>query len=177
MAGLSEGGNEPPGSLKASNKKKTHLSVSKQFTFLALLVLPYVSNQSDSLMAADGDCRHLCTLMAPVRHRWSINDVIGGIRNTTVMPSDCSPPVKGLDRPAGCWTHAHMSKQKWTIIQSEWRYRVISTMIPPTVIAGIRNRISLPIVAPEVRHDAGWEPEGSLPPSHKPASGPYPEQD
>ncbi|KAJ4451613.1 hypothetical protein ANN_03082 [Periplaneta americana] len=28
--------------------------------------------------------------MAPVRHRWSINDVIGGIRNT-VMPSDCSP--------------------------------------------------------------------------------------
>ncbi|KAJ4443495.1 hypothetical protein ANN_05167 [Periplaneta americana] len=28
--------------------------------------------------------------MGPVRHRWSINDVIGGIRNT-VMPSDCSP--------------------------------------------------------------------------------------
>ncbi|KAJ4450339.1 hypothetical protein ANN_01759 [Periplaneta americana] len=28
--------------------------------------------------------------MAPVRHRWSINDVIGGIQNT-VMPSDCSP--------------------------------------------------------------------------------------
>ncbi|KAJ4433832.1 hypothetical protein ANN_16144 [Periplaneta americana] len=28
--------------------------------------------------------------MAPVRHRWSINDVIGGIRNT-VMSSDCSP--------------------------------------------------------------------------------------
>ncbi|KAJ4431311.1 hypothetical protein ANN_19908 [Periplaneta americana] len=28
--------------------------------------------------------------MAPVRHRWSINDVIGGIRNT-VMPSDYSP--------------------------------------------------------------------------------------
>ncbi|KAJ4445668.1 hypothetical protein ANN_12352 [Periplaneta americana] len=27
--------------------------------------------------------------MAPVRHRWSINDVIGGIRNI-VMPSDCS---------------------------------------------------------------------------------------
>ncbi|KAJ4432023.1 hypothetical protein ANN_20637 [Periplaneta americana] len=27
--------------------------------------------------------------MAPVRHRWSINDVIGGIRNT-VMSSDCS---------------------------------------------------------------------------------------
>ncbi|KAJ4430242.1 hypothetical protein ANN_22454 [Periplaneta americana] len=47
-------------------------------------------NLSDSLMAADGDCHHLCKLMAPVRHRWSINDVIGGIRNT-VMPSDCSP--------------------------------------------------------------------------------------
>ncbi|KAJ4452082.1 hypothetical protein ANN_03598 [Periplaneta americana] len=37
------------------------------------------------MMAADGDCRHLCKLMAPVRHRWSINDVIGGIRNTDVM--------------------------------------------------------------------------------------------
>ncbi|KAJ4434019.1 hypothetical protein ANN_16338 [Periplaneta americana] len=48
-----------------------------------------VQNQSDSLMAADGDCHHLCKLMAPVRHRWSINDVIGGIRNT-VMSSDCS---------------------------------------------------------------------------------------
>ncbi|KAJ4447147.1 hypothetical protein ANN_09148 [Periplaneta americana] len=51
-------------------------------------------------MAADGDCHHLCKLMAPVRHRWSISDVIGGIRNT-VMPSDCSPrPVPhGPDLP------------------------------------------------------------------------------
>ncbi|KAJ4438497.1 hypothetical protein ANN_14442 [Periplaneta americana] len=48
-----------------------------------------------------------------------------------------------------------MSKQRWTIIQPEWRYRVVSTMIPPAVIAGIRNRISLPIVAPQVHHDAG----------------------
>ncbi|KAJ4429546.1 hypothetical protein ANN_21715 [Periplaneta americana] len=52
-------------------------------------------NQSDSLMAADGECHHLCKLMAPVRHRWSINDVIGGIRNT-VMPSDCSPVRFGI---------------------------------------------------------------------------------
>ncbi|KAJ4449357.1 hypothetical protein ANN_00755 [Periplaneta americana] len=50
-------------------------------------------------------------------------------------------PVKGLDRPAGCWPHAHMTKQRWTIIQPELRYRVVSTMIPPAVIAGIRNRI------------------------------------
>ncbi|KAJ4451100.1 hypothetical protein ANN_02539 [Periplaneta americana] len=33
--------------------------------------------------------------MAPVRHRWSINDVIGGIRNT-VMSSDCSPLRFGI---------------------------------------------------------------------------------
>ncbi|KAJ4448436.1 hypothetical protein ANN_10452 [Periplaneta americana] len=46
-------------------------------------------------MAADGDCHHLCKLMAPVRHRWSINDVIGGIRYT-VMPSDCSPMRFGI---------------------------------------------------------------------------------
>ncbi|KAJ4444228.1 hypothetical protein ANN_06019 [Periplaneta americana] len=45
-------------------------------------------------MAADGDCHYLCKLMAPGRHRWSINDVIGGIRNT-VMPSDYSPATKG----------------------------------------------------------------------------------
>ncbi|KAJ4432038.1 hypothetical protein ANN_20652 [Periplaneta americana] len=55
-----------------------------------LILRPDVlTNQSDSLMAADGDYHRLCKLMAPVRHRWSINDVIGGIRNT-VMPSDCS---------------------------------------------------------------------------------------
>ncbi|KAJ4433248.1 hypothetical protein ANN_15507 [Periplaneta americana] len=39
-------------------------------------------------------------LMAPVRHRWSINDVIGGIRNT-VVPSDCSPK-KNLKIDAHC---------------------------------------------------------------------------
>ncbi|KAJ4440921.1 hypothetical protein ANN_10769 [Periplaneta americana] len=48
-----------------------------------------------------------------------------------------------------------MPKQRWTIIQPEWRYRVVSTMISLAVIAGIRNRISLPIVAPQVHYDAG----------------------
>ncbi|KAJ4427218.1 hypothetical protein ANN_24835 [Periplaneta americana] len=32
--------------------------------------------------------------------------------------------------------------------------RVVSTIIPPAVTAGIRNRISPPIVAPQVHHDA-----------------------
>ncbi|KAJ4444683.1 hypothetical protein ANN_06480 [Periplaneta americana] len=67
MAGLCEGDKDPAGSLKAIFKE----------------------NQSDSLMAADGDYHHLCKLMTPVRHGWSISDSIGGIRNT-VMPSDCS---------------------------------------------------------------------------------------
>ncbi|KAJ4428144.1 hypothetical protein ANN_24158 [Periplaneta americana] len=49
-------------------------------------------------------------------------------------------PVKGLDRAAGCWLHAHMPKQRWTIIQQEWRYCVVSMMIPTPVMAGIRNR-------------------------------------
>ncbi|KAJ4436941.1 hypothetical protein ANN_17073 [Periplaneta americana] len=39
--------------------------------------------------AADGDCHHLCKLMAPVQHQWSTRDVIVEIRNT-VIPSDCS---------------------------------------------------------------------------------------
>ncbi|KAJ4447172.1 hypothetical protein ANN_09173 [Periplaneta americana] len=51
-----------------------------------------------------------------------------------------------------------MPKQRWTLIQPEWRYRVVSTMIPLAVIAGLRNRISLPIVAPQVHHDARWVP-------------------
>ncbi|KAJ4450207.1 hypothetical protein ANN_01614 [Periplaneta americana] len=34
-----------------------------------------------------------------------------------------------------------MAKQRWTIIQPEWRYRVVSTMIPPAVLAGLRNGI------------------------------------
>ncbi|KAJ4439558.1 hypothetical protein ANN_07682 [Periplaneta americana] len=72
------------------------------------------------------------------------------LNKTRVARKDeASPPVKGLDQPAGCWPHAHMPKQRWTIIQPEWRYRMVSTMIPPAVIAGIRNLISLPIVAPQ----------------------------
>ncbi|KAJ4446913.1 hypothetical protein ANN_13614 [Periplaneta americana] len=70
MAGLCEGDNEPPGSLKVIY----------------------------SLMAADGDCHHLCKLMAPVRHRWrhdkrhrwnehrgAIGLLTGEIRNTLIV--------------------------------------------------------------------------------------------
>ncbi|KAJ4438258.1 hypothetical protein ANN_14197 [Periplaneta americana] len=139
MAGLCEGGNEPPGSLKASKPAKYCIGhrVLDETSFVSdrlilnktvsvFLELSTVSNssprpwsqatkgktleerdlirycglnfdvaqwlehlnQSDSLMAADGDCHHLCMLMAPVRHRWSISDSIGEIRNI-VMPSDC----------------------------------------------------------------------------------------
>ncbi|KAJ4433477.1 hypothetical protein ANN_15780 [Periplaneta americana] len=70
-----------------SDEAVFHVSV---HDVIRLLIPSLYKNQSDSLMAADGDCHHLCKLMAPVRHRWSINDVIGGIRNT-VMLSDCSP--------------------------------------------------------------------------------------
>ncbi|KAJ4436293.1 hypothetical protein ANN_18924 [Periplaneta americana] len=74
MAGLCEGGNEPSGSLKA-------ISVYK--------------NQLD----CDGDYHHLCKLMEPVRHRWSISDVIVEIRNT-VMTSDCSASLRSrVGRP------------------------------------------------------------------------------
>ncbi|KAJ4438425.1 hypothetical protein ANN_14370 [Periplaneta americana] len=73
------------------NQSRTHRHDTTVHDVIRLLIPALYKNQSDSLMAADGDCHHLCKLMAPVRHRWSINDVIGGIRNT-VMPSDCSPP-------------------------------------------------------------------------------------
>ncbi|KAJ4448594.1 hypothetical protein ANN_10613 [Periplaneta americana] len=69
---------------------QTHRHDTTVHDVIRLLIPALYKNQSDSLMAADGDCHHLCKLMAPVRHRWSINDVIGEIRNT-VMPSDCSP--------------------------------------------------------------------------------------
>ncbi|KAJ4431797.1 hypothetical protein ANN_20402 [Periplaneta americana] len=64
---------------------RTHRHDTTVYDVIRLLIPAPYKNQSDSLMAANGDCHHLCKLMAPVRHRWSINDVIGGIRNT-VMP-------------------------------------------------------------------------------------------
>ncbi|KAJ4446967.1 hypothetical protein ANN_13669, partial [Periplaneta americana] len=68
---------------------RTHHHDTTVHDVIRLLIPALYKNQSDSLMAADGDCHHLCKLMAPVRHRWSISDSIGEIRNT-VMPSDCS---------------------------------------------------------------------------------------
>ncbi|KAJ4449083.1 hypothetical protein ANN_00478 [Periplaneta americana] len=87
MAGFCEGDNEPPGSLKAGNR--THRHDTTVHDVIRLLIPALYKNHSESLMAADGDCHHLCKLMAPVRHLWSISEAIGGIRNT-VMPSDCS---------------------------------------------------------------------------------------
>ncbi|KAJ4441734.1 hypothetical protein ANN_11592 [Periplaneta americana] len=128
MAGLCEGGNEPSGSLRASNAEQSDgITVLRISTMPSLMLHPWLMRKTGfqripnlagpvdnndvtlqrnrnktagridgySLMAADGDCHHLCKLMAPVRHRWSINDVIGGIRNT-VMPSDCSPVRFGI---------------------------------------------------------------------------------
>ncbi|KAJ4433343.1 hypothetical protein ANN_15602 [Periplaneta americana] len=77
------------------NQSRTHRHDTTVHDVIRLLIPTLYKNQSDSLMAADGDCHHLCKLMAPVRYRWSINDVIGGVRNT-VMPSDCSPQGDAL---------------------------------------------------------------------------------
>ncbi|KAJ4448472.1 hypothetical protein ANN_10488 [Periplaneta americana] len=74
MAGLYEG------FLKASNR--THRHDTTVHDVIRLLIPALYKNQSDSLMADDGDCHHLCKLMAPVRHRWSISHAIGEIRNT-----------------------------------------------------------------------------------------------
>ncbi|KAJ4441163.1 hypothetical protein ANN_11014 [Periplaneta americana] len=74
---------------------RTHRHDTTVHDVIRLLIPALYKNQSDSLMAADGGCHHLCKLMAPVRRRWSINDVIDGIRNT-VMPSNCSPVRFGI---------------------------------------------------------------------------------
>ncbi|KAJ4427787.1 hypothetical protein ANN_25440 [Periplaneta americana] len=76
--------------IEENQRHRTHRHDTTVHDVIRLLIPALYKNQSDSLMAADGAFHHLCKLMAPVRHRWSINDVIGGIRNT-VMPSDCSP--------------------------------------------------------------------------------------
>ncbi|KAJ4429787.1 hypothetical protein ANN_21991 [Periplaneta americana] len=91
MADLCEGGNEPAGPLKAvcNRTKAEHRHDTTVHDVIRLLIPALYKNQSDSLMAVDGDCHHLCKLMAPLRHRWSISVAIGEIRNT-VMPSDCS---------------------------------------------------------------------------------------
>ncbi|KAJ4445273.1 hypothetical protein ANN_07074 [Periplaneta americana] len=120
MTGLCEGGNEPPGPLKPysnqrafrnasprqdaldhdamardDEKSRTHRHDTTVHDVIRLLIPALYKNQSDSLMVADGDCHHLCKLMAPVRHRWSISGSIGEIRNT-VIPSDCSPLRFGI---------------------------------------------------------------------------------
>ncbi|KAJ4429530.1 hypothetical protein ANN_21699 [Periplaneta americana] len=61
---------------------RTHRHDTTVHDVIRLLIPALYKNQSDSLMAADGDCHQLCKLMAPVRDRWSINDAIGDIRNT-----------------------------------------------------------------------------------------------
>ncbi|KAJ4432674.1 hypothetical protein ANN_21297 [Periplaneta americana] len=69
---------------------------------IRILIPALFKNQSDSLMAADGDCHYLCKLMEPVRHRWSISDVIVEIRNT-VMLSDCSALRFGIRSITRVW--------------------------------------------------------------------------
>ncbi|KAJ4434723.1 hypothetical protein ANN_23291 [Periplaneta americana] len=71
-----------------STPRRTHRHDTTVHDVIRLLIPALYKNQSDSLMAADGDCHHLCKLMEPVRHRWNISDDIVEIRNT-VMPSDC----------------------------------------------------------------------------------------
>ncbi|KAJ4441624.1 hypothetical protein ANN_11480 [Periplaneta americana] len=67
------------------NQSRTHRHDTTVHDVIRLLIPALYKNQSDSLMAVDGDCHHLCKLMAPVRHRWSISDVIVEIRNTRVL--------------------------------------------------------------------------------------------
>ncbi|KAJ4449417.1 hypothetical protein ANN_00816 [Periplaneta americana] len=61
---------------------RTHRHDTTVNDVIRLLIPALCKNQSDSL-------HHLWKLMGPVRHQWSISDVIVEIRNT-VMPSDCS---------------------------------------------------------------------------------------
>ncbi|KAJ4438630.1 hypothetical protein ANN_14577, partial [Periplaneta americana] len=77
------------GGVNSHDASRTHRHDTTVHDVIRLLIPALYKNQSDSLMAADGDWHHLCKLMEPVRHRWSISDVIVEIRNT-VMPSDCS---------------------------------------------------------------------------------------
>ncbi|KAJ4432937.1 hypothetical protein ANN_15194 [Periplaneta americana] len=79
---------------------------------------PTMKQISDSLMAADGDCHHLWKLMAPVRHRWSISDVIGEIRNT-VMPSDCSALRFRIRSNTGVPPQGERCK----ILEKKWEYK------------------------------------------------------
>ncbi|KAJ4443262.1 hypothetical protein ANN_04930 [Periplaneta americana] len=65
-------------------KKLTSVHVSKQFTFLPLPALPYVSR---AMTHFELNIQYM--LIEALLQRWNINDVIAEILNT-VMPSDCS---------------------------------------------------------------------------------------
>ncbi|KAJ4430007.1 hypothetical protein ANN_22215 [Periplaneta americana] len=72
---------------------RTHRHDTTVHDVIRLPIPALYKNQSDSLMAADGDCHHLCKLMAPVRHRWGISHTIGEIRNTIL---ETSPVLLGF---------------------------------------------------------------------------------
>ncbi|KAJ4432364.1 hypothetical protein ANN_20983 [Periplaneta americana] len=93
-------------------------------------------NQSDSLMAADGDCHHLCKLMAQVRHRWSINDVIGGIRNTVARVAFGNPTLTG-SHPASAPDRARFRPQSpdsQALPISAWKTRTTSKTSPQSIL-------------------------------------------
>ncbi|KAJ4437397.1 hypothetical protein ANN_17541 [Periplaneta americana] len=46
--------------------------------------------------------------------------------------------MMGKDRPACCWSHVHIPKQRWTIIQPEWRSKELAykTLVRPIMEYG-----------------------------------------
>ncbi|KAJ4448139.1 hypothetical protein ANN_10151 [Periplaneta americana] len=115
MAGLCEGGNEPPGSLKAICNR-THRHDTTVHDVIRLLIPALYKNQSDSLMAADGDFHHLCKLMAPVRHRWSISVTIGEIRNTEVVSLSAEVATDASDWTMYSRTQVRLAIKVTTVI-------------------------------------------------------------
>ncbi|KAJ4439662.1 hypothetical protein ANN_07790 [Periplaneta americana] len=109
MAGLCDGSNEPPGSLKASRRESD---------------FPWGRLQKE-----EHNCMEIFIQTDTAIIALFVNISLTGTE-TFVMRSIFDP-----DRPAGCWSHVHMPKQRWTIIQPELRYRVVSTMVLPAVIA------------------------------------------
>ena len=60
------------------------------------------------------------------------------------------------DHPAAGLTSTYVLRQRvGTIMQPIWGWRVVSTYVPPAVIAGTRNQDSLPTVAHQIPHDVG----------------------
>ncbi|KAJ4449986.1 hypothetical protein ANN_01393 [Periplaneta americana] len=120
--GLCEGGNEPPGSLKATKISLNQLNFWVNFDLdLGLTTTCQVKFTVQRVGFVQERDRSATNTV----HKTSILRMPAGDARSAWLRDECSCLDTQLalarerpNRPGGCWPHAH--NQRWTIIQPEW---------------------------------------------------------